>query len=437
MKKTKLIAVAGLAAAASMVLTACGGGGSANSNSNSGSAPQEVKFEGKGPITYVQGKDNGGKVQPALIDKWNAAHPDEKVKLIELSSEADQQRQAMVNNAQTKSDAFCVMSVDNVWVSEFAANRWILPLPEKDFPKDEIVKPVWATGEYRGQLYAMPHVSDGGILYYRKDLLQQAGINEPPTTWTDMKSDCEKVRALPGHENIGCYAGQLAKYEGLTVNADEVIHTADGQTVDKDGKVQVGSPEAAKGLKMLSDGIKDGFIPKESLTYKEEEGRNAFESDRLVFYRNWPYQYVLTKEKMGDKFGVVSLPGFEKDKPGVSSLGGHNLGISTFCKNKQTALDFVKWYSAKKQVQTMLDEESLAPIYIEQYKDPKNLQKFPYLTALLGSIENAQPRPQVVNYGDVSAAIQDSAFKALQGSVTADQAVKEMAAKLTELTKSK
>ena len=42
-----------------------GGGGDANSN-----------LDSKGPITYVQGKDNSNVVRP-LIEKWNKAHPDE------------------------------------------------------------------------------------------------------------------------------------------------------------------------------------------------------------------------------------------------------------------------------------------------------------------------------------------------------------------------
>ena len=58
-----------------------------------------VTFEGTGPITWVQGKDfSGGMVQKRL-DEWNKKYPKEKVTLIELSSEADQQRQSLINAA--------------------------------------------------------------------------------------------------------------------------------------------------------------------------------------------------------------------------------------------------------------------------------------------------------------------------------------------------
>lgn len=404
-------------------MAACGG---TDGGTNAGD------FSSHGPITYVQGKDNSGKLDH-VIDMWNADHPDEKVSMIELGTEPDQQRQAMIQNAQTKSDAYCVLSVDNVWVAEFAANRWIDQLPEKEFPKSEILDPVWKTGEYRGNLYAMPHSSDGGFLYYRKDLLEQAGITEAPKTWDDMEKQCEAVRKLPGHENIGCYSGQLAKYEGLTVNADEAIHSAGGKIVDDNGKVVVDSPEAREGIAKLADGVAKNFIAQEALTYKEEEGRAAFEADRLVFYRNWPYQYSITERTMKDQFGIAPLPGFKEGQIGASSLGGHNAAISTFCKNKGTALDFIKFYTSEKISDLMLKEMSLAPIYSSLYDDSANIEAYPYLPVLKASIEAASPRPQVVNYGDVTAAIQDAIFPALKGEISANEAITTLSAKLKKL----
>ena len=76
------------------------------------------------------------------------------------------------------------------------------------------------------------------------------------------------------------------------MNAAEAINSAGGVITDDSGKPNVNTPEAKAGLDFLVNGFKDGYIPKEAITYKEEEGRRAFQEGRLIFHRQWPYQYA-------------------------------------------------------------------------------------------------------------------------------------------------
>jgi multiple sugar transport system substrate-binding protein len=431
MRRRTLGAVATVATSALLLAGCGGGGGSAPAGGGSGGG---AALEGVGPITLVQGKDTSNFVQ-SVVDGWNKDHPDQTVRLIELPDDADQQRQQMIQNATSKSDEFGVLSVDNVWTAEFAANRYIVELPMDQFPTGEMLKPVIDSAMYRDKLYGVPNSSDGGMLYYRKDLLDAAGVTAPPKTWAEMSDACTKVKAQ--NASINCYAGQFQKYEGLTVNAAEAINGAGGVITDDSGKPNVNTPEAKAGLDFLVNAFKSGEIPKEALTYKEEEGRRAFQEGKLVFHRNWPYAYSLMNKTDGSsavagKFQVAPLPGL--NGPGVSSLGGHALGISAFAKNKKTALDFIKYYTTKGNMQAYLEKASQAPIYTSIYDDPALQQKFPYLTVLKESILNAKPRPKVVRYGDATLAIQDAAYGALQGQITSDQALQQLQTKLEQLS---
>lgn len=427
--RRKAMAVA-VAATTFFGLAACGGGGGGSSSTGS------TAISGTGPITLAQGKDTSGFVQ-GVLDQWNKDHPDEKARLIELPDDADSQRTKMIQNAQTKSDAYDVLSTDVVWTSEFAANRVIVPLPESEFPLDQMLKPVIDTTKYLGKLYAAPSTSDGGMLYYRTDLLKAAGIASPPEKWADLIADCKKIQATPQGKGLGCYAGQFEKYEGLTVNASEVINGAGGQVTDDSGKPNVDTPEAAKGLQFLVDGFKQGYIPKEAITYQEEQGRQAFQTGKLIFMRQWPYMYNLANgdsgTKVKGKFAVAPLPGL--DGPGSSSLGGHNLAISTYSKHKKSALDFIKFYTSEKSQKANLELASQAPTFSNLYDDKALQSKYPYLTTLRDSINNATVRPKVVAYGDATLAIQDAAYSALTGKTSAADAVKQMQAKLETITK--
>lgn len=441
MRKGLKVLVAGAGAASlALSMAACSSNSSSGGESGSGGTESggdagessAAGFEGRGPITYVQGKDNAGNMGD-LLDQFNKEHPGEEVTMIELSAEADQQRESFVNNAQTKSDAYCVISLDNIWVPEFAARGWVDALPADEFPSAEMPEPVWNTGVYRDQPYAIPQASDGTVLFVRTDILAEAGITDLPETWEDMIDMWEKVKEVPEYSNIGGFGAHFYKYEGFTAEIDGQIHTNGGTILNDAGEPAANSPESVAALKRLQDGFATGFIPEESLTYREEEGRAAFEAGRIIFYANWPYQYVLSQEKLGDDaFAVTALPQVD-GHPGVSSLGGHNSAISTFCKNKATALDFVKFFTSEASSQWMLDNQSLAPVYTALYEDPANIEKFPYLPVLEETILNAVPRPRAVQYGDVTGAIQDNLWPVLADNADPEAALAALDAALEPL----
>jgi multiple sugar transport system substrate-binding protein len=407
---------------AGVLLAACGGGSSGGGSTGSSSAAAA-----RGPITYVQGKDNSNVVRP-LIAKWNAAHPNETITFKEQSDQADQQHDDLVQHFQAKDANYDVVDVDVVWTAEFAAKGWLQPLKDQ-FALDtkDLLPATVKTATYNNTLYAAPQSSDGGILYYRKDLVKTA-----PTTWEQMMSDC----SIAKKNNMGCYAGQFAKYEGLTVNAAEAINTNGGKFVGDDGKTPaVDSPEAKAGLQRLVDAFKNGNIPPEAITFQEEQSRQAFEAGKLLFLRNWPYVYGLAKSDASSKvkttFGIAPLPGAGSTVPGVSSLGGHNAAISQYSAHKATALDFLKFMVSPETQKFYATQGSLAPVIGELYKDPALTAKLPYLPVLLKSIEAAAPRPVTPFYPAVTTAIQDNSYQALKGSKSVDQALKDMAAAIT------
>jgi multiple sugar transport system substrate-binding protein len=424
-----------VAVASSLVLlaSACGGD---DGSSGDGGGTTAGALEGRGPITLASGKDTSGNLQNQL-NAWNASHPNEKVELKELPEDADAQRQQMVQNATAKSDAYSVLVMDVVWTSEFAANQWITQIPEDKVPDlGKLLPPTVETAKYRDKLYGVPITSDGGLLYYRKDLLTAAGITDPPKTWADLQAACQKVAALPAGKGIGCYAGQFEKYEGLTVNFSEAVNSAGGKIVGDDGKPNVDTPEALAGLEELTNGFKTGAIPKAAITYKEEESRRAFQDGKLLFLRNWPYVYAKAAatdgtSKVAGKFGVAALPG--KDGPGVSSLGGHDYAIAASAKNKATAIDFINFMASEERQKANIEKTSQAPTWTSLYDDPGLNKQFPYLAPLKASIGSAQPRPKVVKYGDVTAAIQQAAYDALSAKTPPKQALSDLQTKLQSL----
>src|SRR5215212_7667482 len=343
-RPARRVLLAGASIGALLAVAACGGGGNEGSPQASGSAGAD--FTKQGDIEYWAGKDTSG-FATKLIDAFNKQHPNGKVTLHELSTKADEQRAQMIQNTQIKNPKMGILSMDVVWTAEFAAKGYVEALPP-DTSTDGMLKPPVDAATYFGKLYGLPSSSDGGLLYYRKDLLSKYNL-QPPKTFDEMKAACDKIKAGENDSKLGCYAGQFDKYEGLTVNFDEAVHGAGGVIVGDDGKPNVATPEATKGLQTLVDWFKGGQIPKAALTWNEESGRRAFQQGELIFHRNWPYVYALANKTDGSseingKFEVAPLPGITG--PGVSSLGGSNYGIAKNAENKGTAVDFIKFMSS-------------------------------------------------------------------------------------------
>jgi multiple sugar transport system substrate-binding protein len=405
-----------------LVLTACGG---PDGGGGGGGGAQ-----GTGPITFVAGKDTSGKY-PAVINKWNTAHPDQKVTLLELPEAADAQRSQFVTNLQAKSDTYDVMGIDVIWTAEFAKSGWLLALDESQFPVADMLKPAIDTGRFEDKLWAIPYDTNGGLLFYRKDILDKAG-KEPPKTFDELAALCPVAK----QNNMDCYAGQFAKYEGLTVNFAEAVQAAGGEIMTDNGTKAALGAQAIQGLSFLANGFKDGDIPKPAITYKEEESRRAFMSGKLMFLRNWPYVYGLANEsdpanKVKGKFDIAPLPGFTAE--GSSSLGGLNFAVSAFSKKQQTAVEFTKFATNQENAKEMVGLTSNAPAWTALYDDPDLVKKLPYLPVLKQGLLTAKPRPVTPYYQEVTTAIQEDAYAALQGQKSPDQAVNDMTTKLNEI----
>ncbi|WP_394278210.1 ABC transporter substrate-binding protein [Microbacterium sp.] len=427
-RHARTIAAATLAAGSMIAIAGCSGGGGESA------APAEEELTGRGPITYVSSPDASGAAQKT-IDAWNTEHPDEKVEWIELPLDADQQRQQMVQNAQIESDAYTVLNLDVVWTSEFAANRWIAPLPEDELPVDEMIPATVDAATYADTLFAAPYYTDGALLYSRTDLLEAAGV-EAPQTWEELQAACDAVLALPEAAGMSCYAGQFDRNEGLTVNFSEAVASAGGSLFTADGEPDVDTPEALTALEWLADGYASGMIPRDAITFQEEQGREAFQSGSLVFLRNWPYIYNALNADDGSSqvagtFGVSPIPGLEG--PGVSTLGGRNIAISSFAENKETALEFIQFFVSEEQESARLELSSRAPVYSALFEDAAVTGRLPYLPTLLTAVETGQPRPKVVQYGAVTAAIQDAVYGAVTGDTAPEDALSSLQSELEEI----
>jgi multiple sugar transport system substrate-binding protein len=277
----------------------------------------------------------------------------------------------------------------------------------------------------------VPYVTNAGLLLYRRDNLEKEGV-PPPRTWDELEQAAKTIGPKYGLDG---YAGQFLPYEGLTVNATEAIYSAGGTVLGDEGdRVTVNSAAAREGIDFLARGVREGWIPKSALSYKEEESKQAFLDGRLLFLRNWAYAYAAASapgSPVAGKVGVVRLPG--PDGQGTSVLGGSGLAISTHARHPDSAARLIAYLTSEPVQRQVLTRGALPPVRASLYEEPDLVKRFPYLPTLRSSVLSAASRPKSPRYEQVSLVVQAVMHDVLTGHQSSGAAVERLTRELAAI----
>ncbi|MCW2923531.1 MAG: transporter substrate-binding protein [Thermoleophilia bacterium] len=426
-RSTTLLRATAMVVASAAIAAGCGGGSSGGSSSGGGggSAPDTKRVPAgdtkpTGDISVCMGKDTSG-IHGPLLKKFNAANPGANATLVELPESADEQRTQLVQRLRAKSKECDVLALDVVWTAEFAAQGWLADASDiVDKRKDEFIPSTLDTARYDDKYFAVPFNSNAGFIYYRTDQAPD-GV---PKTWQDLYAKAATTKGLT-------YQG--SRYEGLTVHFLELLYSAGGDVLDKDGtKSTADSDTTRKVLQFMVDGVKDGAVPKATLTYKEEEARRAFESGAVTFMRNWPYAYSLGQSApaIKGKFEVAPFPSFG-DAEAASVLGGYNLAVSQYSDNAAGAAAVINYLTAM-DAQVTYAEGATPPVLEAAYDEASVKKALPFASTLHDSIAQGRSRPVSPVYPQISEAISTNVYAALAGEKSVDAAVKAMDGDITK-----
>lgn len=390
-------------------------------------------------VRFVSGRDDTGN-ERKLIEQFNQQNDKIQILYEDGSPNTTALRERFITALNAKDSSIDVLAVDGTFVAEFASAGWIAPLDdlvpaaerEKFFPGP------MAGATYQGKAYAVPwYVSVAG-LFYRKDLLDKAGL-KPPTTYEELIAAAKKIKEDPANANLYGFDWQGAQYEGGSVNFLEFIWNSGGNAVDKDNKVVLNSPESLKGFQLMYDLIHTNKTsPIDVTTWQETESRTAFSEGRSIFHRNWLSDYKLlldaSKSKVADKFGVVPLPSATAGKSGSSALGGWTVALNTYSKNPKEAAEVIKFLTSDASVKFRYLNTGRLPTRSATFDDAEVQKAYPYVKDMKAAFDQARPRPVTAAYSDISTnVIQPIMAEVLQKKKSPEQGLKEMDEKIKSL----
>jgi multiple sugar transport system substrate-binding protein len=351
------------------------------------------------------------------------------VELLRQPSDTDQQRQSLIISLDAKLKDPDVFLMDVAWVGLFAHSEWLEPLRNID-SSPYFEKVIQQVDTYKGDLIALPVYMDGGLLYYRRDLLEKYGNGLPPRTWHDLLDASLQIQRdlSPTHPGFYGFVWQGAQYEGLICNFLEFAGTRGGFLLKGD-RVLLDTPENRWAIQFMHDLIwKYKASPPNIYTeMREEQARVYFQRGDALFERNWPYAWKLHQapdSAVKDKTGMASLPAPPSGQA-VSTLGGWHIGLSRFSDEKEKALAFVRYVTSYQSQKKMVLGLGWNPGRQDLYRDREVLAKMPFLKDLRDIFVHARARPVVPYYTQVSDIAQRWINAALAGKTTPDGALQQ------------
>ncbi len=308
--KKKALATLVAAAMAVSVLGGCGNdGGNSGSGSGSGSSSESTQKSNSEDNSSADGASDGEVVTLRIVDwesdtmndamqdafdnVFSVVHPNIKVEIVKGSySDYNQALRGMI----TAGEAPDVFQLGYDQACSFYRMNLLTDWAEKVEQEPEFVESFYAGTmqgwQYRGATYGFPSLVNVYGIFYNKEILENAKLEEPKTGWTwDDLWTYAGTLADPSSNKYGIYglgnaAFDIANISTAAGGAPFIDSLTDTTAVTVDDKFI----EAATKRKEL---IADGIIPQTS--YDGGNQQSMFEAGEvgLYYYGQWEIDNLL------------------------------------------------------------------------------------------------------------------------------------------------
>ncbi len=376
-----------------------------------------------------------GEAVKKLAEEYMTLHPEITVEVTDMQYDAT--RESAVADFTSHAGAYDVVAFDYLWMKEYALGNFILPLDDMVAAKadavqeDDFFQPYIEYGKYDGKLYGLPWLGAVYMLYYRKDLLEQAGI-DVPKTWEEYAA---AAAALKGH---GADYGTtlVGKRDDPLVDEFWTLAWSYGADIfDGTSTATIDSPEALAALKVWQQVF--ASAPPDSLAMSWPEVAALFAQGKAAMMLDFSdsSETVLAAESaVADNVGFALVPAGPTGKA-TPNLGGWGMGINADSANPEAAFDFITWLNSP-EIQKKGLEYGGSSTRVSVLEDPALHDQYPWMQAAAENFKVSVPFPKATNWTDWEAAMAPPISEALGGQKTAEQALSEAQERLqVEVTK--
>lgn len=380
---------AGLAGAllATSVLSGCA---NSSDNKNAGGAAAD----GGNKVTLnVWGMGEEAKSLPKIAEQFEKENPNIKINVQALPWDTAHDKLLTAVASKKGPD---VLQMGTTWIPEFAAAGALMdlkPMADKypEIKEENFYPGSIETTKYQDKVVGVPWYIDARVLYYRTDLLEQAGYKEAPKTWEELSEAAQKL-AKRGN----------GKY-GMSVDVKEqslafMFARQNGSKLIEGDKPLFNQPEFVEAVEYLNSFFKNGSAPKD-LGIEPVQG---FRGDGIVpMFISGPWMIKLINDQAPELKGKWATAVLPKKQNNITALGGSNLSVFQHTQHKDEAMKFVSYMSKPETQLKWLEITHSMPSTKKAWEAPV-LQQDANYKVIGEQMKSAAPMPMIKPWEEIA-----------------------------------
>ncbi|MBD0334015.1 MAG: sugar ABC transporter substrate-binding protein [Cyanobacteria bacterium Co-bin13] len=309
-------------------LISCGGAPTASNSGQADGGTQDVEF------WTMQLQPQFTDYFNTLIAQFEAEHPGVKVRWVDVPWADMQSKILTAVSAGTAPD---VVNLNPDFASQLASKNAWLPLDDKlpATAKQTYLPKIWEANALNGQSFGIPWYLTTNITLYNQDLLAQAGVSAPPTTYQELAQVAQQVK-----DRTGKYAFFTTFVPEDSADVLQSLVQMGVTLVDDQGRAAFDTPAGRAAFQYWTDLYQKQLLPREVLTQGHRRGIELYQAGETALLSTGA-EFLTTIETNAPAIAEVtgSSPQITGDT-GKQNVAVMNLVIPRATDVPEAALDF-------------------------------------------------------------------------------------------------
>ncbi|HSB63610.1 MAG TPA: sugar ABC transporter substrate-binding protein [Thermoanaerobaculia bacterium] len=380
-----------------------------------GSGREAVRFWGLG---------REGEVVKELLPAFHARHPDIRVEVQQIPWTAAHEKLLTAFVGESLPD---LAQIGNTWLPEFRTLGALEDLGPRAARSSVVTASsyfpgIWDTNLVEGVLAGVPWYVDTRVLFYRKDLLQAAGIAAPPKTWAEWHDALRRLKARAGPDRwaILLPTDEWAQPVIFGLQAGASLLTADG------GDAAFQTREFREAASFYVSLFREGLAPALANTqianvYQE------FAAGDFAMYVTGPWNLGEFRRRlpktMEGRWSTAPLPSATgTGEPGVSLAGGSSLVLFRSSEKSDDAWKLIEFLSEPAQQVRFYALAGDLPARRDAWRDPL-LSSDAAARAFEEQLNHVTATPRIPEWEQIAQKVAEHLEPAIRGVATVDAAL--------------